>query len=93
MERVTAIYQQMLDNGSAKTDIRLKLARHLLRAGEFDSAANEYLEVMLEDTPYKLTALTELGKALLKKRDYDRTLELLEDALPWIESIKPGPET
>jgi serine/threonine protein kinase len=83
----------MLDNGSAKTDIRLKLARHLLRAGEFDSAANEYLEVMLEDTPYKLTALTELGKALLKKRDYDRTLELLEDALPWIESIKPGPET
>ena len=93
MERVAAIYQQMLDNGGAKTDIRLKLARHLLRAGEFDSAANEYLEVMLEDTPYKLTALTELGEALLKKRDYDRTLELMEDALPWIESIKPGPET
>ncbi len=93
MERVAAIYQQMLDNGGEKTDIRLKLARHLLRAGEFDSAANEYLEVMLEDTPYKLTALTEFGKALLKKRDYDRTLELLEDALPWIESIKPGPET
>jgi len=93
MERVAAIYQQMLDNGSEKTDIRLKLARHLLRAGEFDSAANEYLEVMLEDTPYKLTALTEFGKALMKKRDYDRTLELLEDALPWIESIKPGPET
>ncbi len=92
MERVTAIYQQMLDNGSAKTDIRLKLARHLLRAGEFDGAANEYLEVMLEDTPYKLTALTELGQALLQKQDYDRTLELLEDALPWIESIKPGPE-
>ena len=92
-ERVAAIYQQMLDNGGAKTDIRLKLARHLLRAGEFDSAANEYLEVMLEDTPYKLTALTELGEALLKKQDYDRTLELMEDALPWIESIKPGPET
>jgi serine/threonine-protein kinase len=93
MERVAAIYQQMLDNGGAKTDIRLKLARHLLRAGEFDSAANEYLEVMLDDTPYKLTALTELGEALLKKHDYDRTLELMEDALPWIESIKPGPET
>jgi serine/threonine protein kinase len=93
MERVAAIYQQMLDNGGAKTDIRLKLARHFLRAGEFDSAANEYLEVMLEDTPYKLTALTELGEALLKKQDYDRTLELMEDALPWIESIKPGPET
>ena len=93
MERVAAIYQQMLDNGSEKTDIRLKLARHLLRAGEFDSAANEYLEVMLVDTPYKLTALTELGEALLKKQDYDRTLELMEDALPWIESIKPGPET
>ena len=92
IERVAAIYQQMLDNGGAKTDIRLKLARHLLRAGEFDSAANEYLEVMLEDTPYKLTALTELGEALLKKQDYDRTLELMEDALPWIESIKPGPE-
>jgi serine/threonine protein kinase len=93
MERVAAIYQEMLDNGSAKTDIRLKLARHLLRAGEFDSAANEYLHVMLEDTPYKLTALTELGEALLKRQDYDRTLEVLEDALPWIESIKPGPET
>ena len=93
MERVAAIYQQMLDNGSEKTDIRLKLARHLLRAGEFDSAANEYLEVMLVDTPYKLTALTELGEALLKKQDYDRTLELMEDALPWIESMKPGPET
>jgi serine/threonine protein kinase len=92
MERVAAIYQQMLDNGSEKTDIRLKLARHLLRAGEFDSAANEYLEIMLEDTPYKLTALTELGEALLQQQDYDRTLELLEDALPWIESIKPGPE-
>lgn len=93
MERVAAIYQQMLDNGGAKTDIRLKLARHLLRAGEFDSAANEYLKVILEDTPYKLTALTELGEALLKKQDYDRTLELMEDALPWIESFKPGPET
>ena len=93
MERVAAIYQEMLDNGSAKTDIRLKLARHLLRAGEFDSAANEYLHVMLEDTPYKLTALTEFGEALLKRQDYDRTLEVLEDALPWIESIKPGPET
>ena len=93
MERVAASYQQMLDNGSEKTDIRLKLARHLLRAGEFDSAANEYLEVMLEDTPYKLTALTELGEALLQKQDYDRTLELMEDALPWIESIEPGPET
>jgi serine/threonine protein kinase/uncharacterized protein HemY len=92
MERVAAIYQEMLDNGGAKTDIRLKLARHLLRAGEFDSAANEYLEVMLEDTPYKLTALTELGEALLKRQDYDRTLEVMEDALPWIESIKPGPE-
>ena len=92
MERVAAIYQQMLDNGSEKTDIRLKLAGHLLRAGEFDGAANEYLEVMLEDTPYKLTALTEFGQALLQKQDYDRTLELLEDALPWIESIKPGPE-
>ncbi|MCG6943966.1 MAG: protein kinase [Deltaproteobacteria bacterium] len=93
MERVAAIYQEMLDNGSEKTDIRLKLARHLLRAGEFDSAANEYLHVMLEDTPYKLTALTEFGEALLKRQDYDRTLEVLEDALPWIESIKPGPET
>jgi serine/threonine protein kinase len=92
MERVAAIYQQMLDNGGAKTDIRLRLARHFLRAGDLDSAANEYLEVMLEDTPYKLTALNELGEALVKKQDYDRTLELMEGALPWIESIKPGPE-
>ena len=92
LEQVTTIYKQMFDNGSAGPDIRLKFARHLLRAGQFDSAANEYLEVMLEDTPYKITALNELGEALLQRQDYDRILELLEDAVSWVESLDPGPE-
>ena len=93
IEQVTTIYGQMLDNGGAGVDTRLKFARLLLRAGQFDRAANEYLEVMLEDTPYKITALNELGEALLERQDYDRILELLEDAVPWVESLDPGPET
>jgi serine/threonine-protein kinase len=48
---------------------------------------------MLQDTPYKITALNELGEALLERQDYDRILELLEDAVPWVESLDPGPET
>jgi tetratricopeptide (TPR) repeat protein len=92
IEQVTTIYSQMLDNGGAGVDTRLKFARLLLRAGQFDRAANEYLEVMLEDTPYKITALSELGEALLERQDYDRILELLEDAVPWVESLDPGPE-
>jgi tetratricopeptide (TPR) repeat protein len=93
IEQVTTIYGQMLDNGGGGVDTRLKFARLLLRAGQFDRAANEYLEVMLEDTPYKITALNELGEALLERQDYDRILELLEDAVPWVESLDPGPET
>ncbi|MCG6916963.1 MAG: tetratricopeptide repeat protein, partial [Deltaproteobacteria bacterium] len=93
IEQITSIYGQMLDNGGGGVDTRLKFARLLLRAGEFDRAANEYLEVMLEDTPYKITALNELGEALLERQDYDRILELLEDAVPWVESLDPGPET
>jgi serine/threonine protein kinase/Flp pilus assembly protein TadD len=93
VEQITIIYRQMLDNGSAGVDTRLKLARLLLRAGQFDKAANEYLEVMLEDNPYKITALSELGESLLERQDYDRILELLEDAAPWVESLDPGPET
>ena len=93
VEQVTTIYRKMLDNGSAGVDTRLKFARLLLRAGQFDQAANEYLEVMLEDNPYKITALSELGEALLERQDYDRILELLEDAAPWVESLDPGPET
>jgi serine/threonine protein kinase/thioredoxin-like negative regulator of GroEL len=90
--QVTSIYQQMLDNGGAGVDTRLKFARLLLRAGQFDRAANEYLEVMLEDNPYKITALSELGEALFERQDYDRILELLEDAVPWVDSLDPGPE-
>lgn len=93
IEQITTIYGQMLDNGGGGVDTRLKFARLLLRAGQFDRAANEYLEVMLEDTPYKITALNELGEALLERQDYDRILELLEDAVPWVESLDPGPET
>ena len=93
VEQVTTIYRKMLDNGSAGVDTRLKLARLLLRAGQFDKAANEYLEVMLEDNPYKITALNELGESLVERQDYDRILELLEDAAPWVESLDPGPET
>jgi serine/threonine protein kinase/thioredoxin-like negative regulator of GroEL len=91
--QVTSIYQQMLDNGGAGVDTRLKFARLLLRAGQFDRAANEYLEVMLEDNPYKITALSELGEALFERQDYDSILELLEDAVPWVDSLDPGPET
>ena len=93
IEQVTSIYQQMLDNGGAGIDTRLKFARLLLRAGQFDRAANEYLEVMLEDNPYKITALSELGEALFERQDYDRILELLEDAVSWVDSLDPGPET
>jgi tetratricopeptide (TPR) repeat protein len=92
-EQVATIYKQMLDNGGVGVDTRLKFARLLLRAGQFDRAANEYLEVMLEDNPYKITALSELGEALFERQDYDRMLELLEDAVPWVDSLDPGPET
>ncbi len=93
LKQITAIYRQMLDNGSGGADIRLKLARHLLRAGQFDNAANEYLEVILEDGPHKMTALNELGEALLERQDYDRILELLGDAISYVESLDPGSET
>ena len=92
LERVSTIYRQMLDNGTAGADIRLELARHFLRAGEFTHATNEYLEVMLEDTPHKMTALNELGEAFLQRQDYDRILELLGDAAAFVESVEPGPE-
>jgi len=92
LERTTTIYRQMLDNGTVGADIRLKLARYLLRAGQFDHATNEYLEVMLEDTPHKMTALNELGEALLERQDYDRILELLGDLVSFVESMDPGPE-
>jgi tetratricopeptide (TPR) repeat protein len=92
-QEISAIYSQMLDKESAGADIRLKFARHLLHAGQLDLAVSEYLEVMLEDTPHKMTALNELGEALLKKQEYDRTLELLGDALSWVDSTKPGPAT
>ncbi len=91
-QQLSAIYIHMLDKESAETDTRLKLARHLLRAGQLDNAVSEYLAVMLEDTPHKMTALNELGEALLEKQKYDRILELLGDALSWVESVGSGPE-
>ncbi len=92
-QNLSAIYRQMLDTESSGVDIRLKLARHLLLAGQLDNAVSEFLAVMLEDTPQKMIALVELGEALLKKQEYDRILELLGDALSWVESIEPETET
>jgi tetratricopeptide (TPR) repeat protein len=92
-EQLTSIYGQMLDSGQYGEDVRLKLARHLVRSGQFDLAMSEYLEVMLEDSPHKMTALSQLGEVLLERQAYDRILELLGDALPWVESLEPGPET
>jgi serine/threonine protein kinase len=92
-KKLSAIYRQMLEKESTAADIRLKFARHLLRAGQLDNAISEYLVVILEDTPQKMTALSELGAALLEEQEYDRILELLGDALHWVESVEPGPET
>ena len=43
--------------------------------------------------PAPVIALSELGESLLERQDYDRILELLEDAAPWVEALDPGPET
>lgn len=92
-QQLSTIYRQMLDDKQGGADVKLKLARHLLQAGQIDDAASEYLEVMLEDSPLKLIALNELGEALFQRQDYDRLLELLEDAFSWAKSSEPGPET
>ncbi|MGD8371699.1 MAG: tetratricopeptide repeat protein [Syntrophobacterales bacterium] len=92
-QQLSAIYRQMLDDKKGGADVKLKFARHLLQAGQIDDAASEYLEVMLEDSPLKLIALNELGEALFQRQDYDRLLELMEDALSWAKSSEPGPET
>ena len=76
-QQLSAIYRQMLDEESAGADTRLEFARHLIRIGQLEPAVSEYLEVMLEDSQKKMTALNELGKALLEKQEYDRILELL----------------
>jgi serine/threonine-protein kinase len=53
---------------------------------------DQYVEILLEDTPHRLPALIELGEVLLEQRQYDRIVELLGDALHWVESGDQGPE-
>lgn len=92
-EKLISTYKKLIEAEPDNAEIRLKLARHFLRNGQVESAVAEYLEAILEDTPHKLTALNELGDALLKRRDYERLLELLGDALPWVESLEQTQET
>ncbi|MFP3869284.1 MAG: protein kinase domain-containing protein [Syntrophobacteria bacterium] len=91
-QHLTDVYRQMLDKGTGGPETRLKLAHHLVRARQLDSAISEYMEVILEDSNYKLPALIQLGEVLLQQQDYDRILEFLGDALPWVESLEQAPE-
>ena len=86
------LYRQLLETEEATVEIRLKLARNLLRADRVEDAVNQYVEILLEDTPYRLPTLIELGEVLLEQRHYDRIVELLGDALHGVESGKEGPE-
>jgi len=86
------LYRQLLESEGASVAIRLKLARSLLRADRREEAVDQYVEILLEDTPQRLPALIELGEVLLDQRQYDRIVELLGDALHWVESGEAGPE-
>lgn len=85
-------YRGLLGSAEASEGMRLKLARCLLHTDHIDDAVEEYVEVLLADTPHKLSILVELGDLLLERLDYDRILELLGDALPWVEAGPEGPE-
>jgi len=91
-DQLIYIYRGLLETAEASEDVRLKLARCLLHTGHIDDGVEEYVEVLLADTPHKLSILVELGDVLLERLDYDRILELLGDALPWVESEAEGPE-
>jgi tetratricopeptide (TPR) repeat protein len=91
-DQLVYVYRGLLESDEASEEIRLRFARHLLRAERIDEAVGEYVEVLLADTPGKLSILVEVGEVLLERRDYDRILELLGDALPWVESEAEGPE-
>jgi tetratricopeptide (TPR) repeat protein len=91
-DQLIDVYRGLLETAEASEEMRLKLARHLLRADRVDDAVEEYVEVLLADAPGKLSILVELGEVLLERQDYDRILELLGDALPWVESGAEGPE-
>ena len=93
LQQLSTLYRQVLDSDTGDEDTRLKFARLLRRSGQFDSAIAEFLEVVLEDSPQKMTALNELGECLMEQEDYDRVLELLGDALPWVQSVEPDPQT
>jgi tetratricopeptide (TPR) repeat protein len=86
------LYQQLLETEEASVEIRLKLARNLLRADRREDAVEQYVEILLEDTAHRLPALIELGEVLLEQRHYDRIIELLGDAHHWVESEEEGPE-
>jgi serine/threonine protein kinase/Flp pilus assembly protein TadD len=90
--QLISIYRQLLETQEAAVEIRLKLARSLLRADRVEDAVGQYVEVLLEETPHRLLALIELGEVLLDRRQYDRIVELLGDALHEVESGGEGPE-
>ncbi|MBW1982907.1 MAG: tetratricopeptide repeat protein, partial [Deltaproteobacteria bacterium] len=91
-KQLTHLYQRLTKADEVSAEDRLKAAHHFLRAGQLESAVNQYLEVILEETSHRLVALVELGEALLKSGDYDRLVEVLGNSLPWISSLKPSPE-
>jgi serine/threonine protein kinase len=86
------LYRQLLETEEASVEIRLKLARNLLRGDRVEDAVNQYVEILLEDTPHRLPTLIELGEVLLGQRQYDRIVELLGDALDWVQAGEEGPE-
>lgn len=86
------LYRQLLETEEASVEMRLKLARNLLRADQMEGAVDQYVEVLLEDTPHRLPTLIELGEVLLEQRQYDRIVDLLGDALHGVESGEEGPK-
>jgi tetratricopeptide (TPR) repeat protein len=90
--QLVSLYGQLLETEEASVEIRLKLARSLLRADRVEDAVNRYVEVLLEETPHRLPALIELGEVLLERRQYDRIVELLGDARQGVEPGGKGPE-
>jgi tetratricopeptide (TPR) repeat protein len=91
-DQLIYVYRGLLESGEASEETRLKLARRLLRTDHIDEAVEEYVEILIADTPDKLSILVELGEVLLERLEYDRILELLGDALPWVEAEAEGPE-
>jgi tetratricopeptide (TPR) repeat protein len=86
------LYRHLLETEEATVEVRLRLARNLLRADRMEDAIHQYVEILLEDTPHRVPTLIELGEVLLEQRQYDRIVELLGDALHGVESEEDGPK-